>query len=200
MPRRCKPLKVDVVQIFSFFFDASLVQIAFAQVTSTTAAPEVLSFLHPSGAKPQSLPILFAICNGDPATMEVYRGEMKMEGAPKDVMFNMLLPLAGEMKQAPLHKFIKEYEGGAKCAAAIPITEETDFSALKVGAPSWVPGIFGTQCTHCNTPYCTLSSVDWVALLLQLPFAPFSACATDPPLWPSFAGVTTQAACQVKRH
>lgn len=56
---------------------------------------------------------------------------------------------SGEMKGDPIRQFLDGFAGGRKCRAAVKLTADTDFGALKTGQLKELLRERGVSCRDC---------------------------------------------------
>lgn len=105
-------------------------KISFAEVrvagSGKAAGAALADQLLGSGAK---LPKLVTVCNGDVALKEVYSGELKSEA---------------------LNKHLASFAGGRKCAQAIQLSRDTDFTKLSATQLKQLIRDKGLACAGCS--------------------------------------------------
>ena len=88
-----------------------------------------------------SVPSLLAVCNGDLATVDQYKGEMKGDA---------------------LRAFLSNFAAGRRCSNMIKLDAQTDFSKLRVGQLKQLLKDRGVTCMEC------IEKADFVLRLREL--------------------------------
>ncbi|KAK9909480.1 hypothetical protein WJX75_002926 [Coccomyxa subellipsoidea] len=76
----------------------------------------------------EAAPTLLVVCNGDPNTAERFQGEFK---------------------SGPISDFLSKFAGGRKCATAVKVDANTDFSSLRVTQLKQLLKDRGVMCPEC---------------------------------------------------